>query len=197
MRTRELPIPAHFNADKVGQVWVCLMAVDVQNTFCLPDFELFVGGRSGRGAIDDNVRLCQFIYRNLGTITEIDPTMDTHTAMQIFHPIFLVNEAGEHPPPLTPISLEEVEQGVWKVNPAVAHSLAHGDYMALQQHLVHYCRKLSEHGKYLLMVWPYHSMLGGIGHCLVSAVEEALLFHNFARHSQTGIEVKGGNPLPE
>jgi len=223
---RELPIPAHFNVDKVGQVWrvpyqdmareaqtwakqydiqpaasdkvrVCLMTVDVQNTFCLPDFELFVGGRSGRGAIDDNVRLCQFIYRNLGTITEIDPTMDTHTAMQIFHPIFLVNEAGEHPQPLTPISLQEVEQGVWKVNPAVAHSLAHGDYMMLQKHLVHYCHKLSDRGKYLLMIWPYHSMLGGIGHCLVAAVEEALFFHNIARSSQTGFEIKGGNPLTE
>src|SRR3989441_7901719 len=100
MSARELPMPAHFNAAKVGQVWrvpyqdrareaqawarqhdiqpaavdqvrVCLMAVDVQNTFCLPDFELFVGGRSGRGAIEDNIRLCQFIYRNLGAITEI------------------------------------------------------------------------------------------------------------------------------
>lgn len=226
MSARELPIPAHFNADKVGQVWrvpyqdrarevqawarqhdiqpaasdkvrLCLMAIDVQNTFCLPDFELFVGGRSGRGAIEDNVRLCQFIYRNLGTITEIDPTMDTHTAMQIFHPIFLVNESGEQPPPLTPIFLDEVEQGRWKVNPAVADSLAHGDYMALQKHLVHYCRKLSDNGKYLLMIWPYHSMLGGIGHCLVSAVEEALFFHNLARSSQTGFEIKGGNPLTE
>ena len=30
--------------------------------------------------------------------------------MQIFHPIFLVNDAGEHPQPLTPIALEEVEK---------------------------------------------------------------------------------------
>jgi nicotinamidase-related amidase len=226
MSHRELPIPAHFDADKVGQVWrvpyqdrareaqawarqhdikpaasdkvkICLVAIDVQNTFCLPDFELFVGGRSGRGAIEDNVRLCRFIYRNLGTITEIDPTMDTHTAMQIFHPVFLVNDAGEHPQPLTPISPEEVEKGAWKVNPAVANSLANGNYMALHNHLLHYCRKLSEQDKYLLMIWPYHSMLGGIGHCLVSAVEEALFFHNLARHSQTGFEIKGGHPLTE
>ncbi len=40
-------------------------------------------------------------------------------------------------------------------------------------------------------------MLGGIGHALVSAVEEALFFHNFARHSQTNFEIKGGNPLTE
>lgn len=226
MHHRALPIPAHFDAENVGQIWrvpyqerareaqawakqhaimpaandevrICLLAIDVQNTFCLPDFELYVGGRSGRGAIEDNVRLSQFIYRNLASLTEIDPTMDTHTAMQIFHPIFLVNEAGEHPQPLTPITLEEVEQGVWKVNPEVASSLAHGDYRLLQQHLLHYCRTLSEHGKYALMIWPYHAMLGGIGHCLVSAIEEALFFHNIARHSQTGVEIKGGNPLTE
>lgn len=222
----DLPLPVHFDPAQVGQVWrvpyqaraqearswasqyniapaatdttrLCLLAIDVQNTFCLPDFELFVGGSSGRGAVDDNVRLCEFIYRNLAVLTEIDPTMDTHTAMQIFHPVFLVNNAGEHPQPLTPIALEDVEQGVWKVNPAIVPSLGQGDYTAVQQHLLHYCRKLSEAGKYTLMIWPYHSMLGGIGHCLVSAVEEALFFHNMARCSQTGFEIKGGHPLTE
>ena len=32
-------------------VRVCLVTVDCQNTFCIPGFELFVGGRSGRGAV--------------------------------------------------------------------------------------------------------------------------------------------------
>jgi nicotinamidase-related amidase len=26
---------------------ICLLAVDVQNTFCIPGYELFVAGRSG------------------------------------------------------------------------------------------------------------------------------------------------------
>jgi nicotinamidase-related amidase len=221
-----LPIPPHFDRDRVGQVWrvpyqeraaeaeawakrhglapaardavrICLMPIDCQNTFCIPDFELFVGGRSGNGAVEDSRRLCEFVYHNLSVLTEIDPTLDTHTAMQIFHSIFLVNDAGEHPAPMTAISLEDVEQGRWKVNPAVAPSVANGNYVALQDHLLHYCRKLSEGGKYQLMVWPYHAMLGGIGHALVSAVEEACFFHNLARKSQTGFEVKGGNPLVE
>ena len=68
-----------------------LLLVDCQNTFCLPGFELFVGGRSGRGAVEDNERLCTFIYRNLHSITEIIPTMDTHTTQQIFHPMFWVD----------------------------------------------------------------------------------------------------------
>lgn len=44
---------------------MCLLLIDVQNTFCIPSFELFVGGQSGTGAVEDNRRLCEFIYRNL------------------------------------------------------------------------------------------------------------------------------------
>jgi nicotinamidase-related amidase len=150
------------------------------------------------GAVEDNVRLCEFIYRNLGQITAIVPTMDTHTAMQIFHPIFWVNDAGEHPSPAaTTITFEDVQRGVWKVNPRVAYSLAKGDYDTLQGHALHYTKRLTEDGKYPLTVWPYHSMLGGIGHVLVSAVEEAIFFHCIARSSQTNFEVKGDNPLTE
>ncbi|AFY79016.1 MAG: isochorismatase [Hydrococcus sp. C42_A2020_068] len=223
----QLPIPSFFDRKKVGEVWrvpyqqraaeakawakqhnikpaaedktrVSLVLIDVQNTFCIPEFELFVGGRSGKGAVEDNIRLCEFIYHNLDVITEIAATMDTHTAMQIFHPIFWINDTGEHPiPAATTISLEDLEKGLWKVNPAVAASIAGGDYSTLQKHALHYVKKLSEAGKYLLTVWPYHSMLGGIGHALVSAVEEAIFFHNIARNSQTIFEIKGNNPLTE
>jgi len=222
----QLPIPPFFTATQVGQVWrvpyqqraseaalwakqhgiqpaatdtkrVCLLVIDIQNTFCIPDFELFVGGQSGQGAIEDNVRLCQFIYRNLDVITEIVPTMDTHTAFQIFHPIFWVNADNEHPIPIaTMISLEDVEQGAWRVNPVIAANLGQ-DYDKLHHYALHYTRQLTQDGKYPLTVWTYHSMLGGIGHALVSAVEEAMFFHCIARASQTRFELKGNHPLTE
>ncbi|HEY9767579.1 MAG TPA: hypothetical protein V6C71_03615 [Coleofasciculaceae cyanobacterium] len=40
-------------------------------------------------------------------------------------------------------------------------------------------------------------MLGGIGHALVSAVEEAIFFHSIVRKSPTRFELKGNNPLTE
>ncbi|MEG4072591.1 isochorismatase [Microcoleus sp. Pol14C2] len=223
----QLPIPEHFDPKKVGEFWrvpyqeravqaqdwakqhsiqpassdknrICLLIIDAQNTFCLPEFELFVGGRSGSGAVDDNLRLCEFIYSNLNAITTIAPTMDTHTAMQIFHPIFWINEAGEHPlPAATSITFEDVQKGIWKVNPAVADSISGGNFSALEKQAFHYVKKLSDDGKYPLTIWPYHSMLGGIGHALVSAVEEAVFFHTIARNSQAVFEIKGGNPLTE
>ena len=174
---------------------VGLLLIDVQNTFCLPEFELFVGGKSGKGAIEDNIRLCQFIYRHLGSITEIIPTMDSHTAMQIFHPIFWVDEAQQHPAPATMISLEQVQQGKWRVNPNLQS--VGKDFSDLEQHALHYVQKLHDEGKYPLTIWPYHSMLGGIGHALVSAVEEAIFFHSIARQSPTRFELKGNNPLTE
>jgi len=221
----ELPLPPHFDASRVGEVWrvpyedrareapawaakhgvrpaahdafrIALLVVDAQNTFCVPDFELFVAGRSGRGAVDDSRRLCDFVYRNLGAITQTFPSLDTHHAMQVFHAVWLVDEHGEHPAPYTLVSADDVTAGRWRVNPAVADSLGlDPDYTA--RHLAHYTRRLAEGGKYDLTIWPYHAMLGGIGHALVSAVEEALFFHGMARSSQPDFQVKGDNPLTE
>ncbi len=154
------------------------------------------------GAVDDTRRLCEFIYRNLDVITEIIPTLDTHIAAQIFHPIFWIDEAGEHPAPMTLIPFEAVQQGKWRVNPAVAKSLSVQSSQSDQAQTVeafalHYAKQLSENGKYPLTIWPYHSMLGGVGHALVSAFEEACFFHNMVRRSQTRFEIKGDNPLTE
>ncbi|MFM6006415.1 MAG: isochorismatase, partial [Sphaerospermopsis kisseleviana] len=83
----QLPIPPHFHPNKVGEIYrvpyqqlaavaetwitqynippaatdknrICLLLIDVQNTFCIPEFELYVGGQSGTAAVDDNKRLC-------------------------------------------------------------------------------------------------------------------------------------------
>lgn len=225
MKKKELPIPPHFRPGGTGDVFrveyekisriasewsaghgvspssadsfrVSLIIVDAQNTFCIPGFELFVGGRTGSGAVEDNRRLCEFIYKNLHLITEIAPTMDTHQAMQIFHSIFFVNDRGEHPAPYTLISVEDVEGGRWKFNTGIAGSMSYGeDY--IQRHLLHYTKELRRSGKYDLTIWPYHAMLGGIGHALVSTVEEAVFFHTIARYSQPDIHVKGDHPLTE
>jgi len=225
MATDDLPIPAHFDPTSVDRIWrvpygqraeeaeawardqaiapahndgfkLALVLVDVQNTFCIPGFELFVAGRSGNGAIEDNVRLCRFIYRNLHRITQITPTMDTHDAMQIFHPIFLVDAEGSHPAPLTLVSKADVDQGRWRFNPDVAPNLGITPEEG-QRHLEHYVNELSAREKYDLTIWPYHVMLGGISHALVPAIEEAVFFHTIARMSQPDHEIKGLNPLTE
>lgn len=221
----KFPLPDFFDRDKVGSVWrvpyeeraaaardwvrqhrlqpasadrttTWLMLVDVQNTFCIPGYELYVAGASGRAAVDDNIRLCEFIYRNLGHITRITATMDTHHTAQIFHAIFFVDADGNHPAPYTDIHAADLREGKWKFNPALAGQFGIApDYG--QQMLVHYAEELEKKGKYALTVWPYHAMLGGIGHALVSSIEEALFFHSVARATQYDIEIKGDKPFTE
>ena len=175
---------------------VCLVVVDVQNTFCVPGFELFVAGRSGRAAVDDNRRLCEFLYRNLDAVTQIVPTLDTHQAMQVFHAVWLVDAEGRHPDPYTLVSAAEVAEGRWQIDPAVAEGLGL-DLDYARRHLAYYTRELEKSGKYQLTIWPYHAMLGGVGHALVSAVEEAIFFHTIARRSQPDFQPKGRSPLTE
>lgn len=218
-------IPDFFNVEQVGTVWrvpyeerarqardwahlhalepasvsstrTWLLLIDVQNTFCIPEFELYVGGRSGRGAIDDNIRLCEFIYRNLANITHITATMDTHKALQVFHAVFFVDQDGNHPVPYSDIHVANLKDGKWKFNPALADEFNIAPEYG-QQMLIHYAEELEKKGKFALTIWPYHAMLGGIGHALVSSVEEALFFHSMARNTQYEIEIKGDKPFTE
>jgi nicotinamidase-related amidase len=220
-----LPLPSFFDPQKTAQVWrvpyeqraaqagdwaarhglapaasaprrVWLLLIDVQNTFCIPEFELYVAGRSGSGAVDDNVRLCQFIYRNLGIITDISATMDTHLSQQVFHAIFFVDPQGHHPAPYTNILADDLQAGTWKFNPALAPRFGITPEYG-QKMLIHYADELQKKGKYALTVWPYHAMLGGIGHALVASVEEAIFFHAMARLSQPSFEIKGDQAWTE
>lgn len=221
----ELPVPPTVDPDRADSVWrvpyeeraaeaeawarehglppaaddtvrIALILVDVQNTFCVPGHELYVGGRSGTAAVEDNRRLARFVYRNLGRLTTLVPTMDTHQAMQVFHSVFLIDADGNHPAPYSQVSVEDVRSGAWRFNPRVAPSLGITPEYG-QRHLEHYCAQLAESGKLAMTVWPYHAMLGGIGHALVSPIEEAVYFHTLARSAQADIRVKGRNPLTE
>jgi len=176
---------------------VALLLIDVQNTFCLPEFELFVAGRSGRGAVEDVERIAELLYRRLDGVTQVIATLDTHSAAQIFHPVFWLDAEGRHPAPHTVIRVEDVESGRYRVNPALAPLVAPRKDFDLAEWGRRYARQLAEGGKYPLVVWPYHSMLGGIGHALVALVEEAVFFHGVARQSPTRLEIKGRHALTE
>lgn len=221
----QFPLPSFFDSARVGAIWkvdyasraesarqyalqhklrqasaakdrISLLLIDVQNTFCIPGFELFVGGRSGNGAVEDNLRLCEFIYKNIGAITHITATLDTHSAHQIFHPSFFVDKDGNHPSPYSNIHVADLQNNTWIFNPALASQFNIAPEYG-QQMMIHYAETLEKKGKFALTIWPYHAMLGGIGHALVPAVEEAVFFHSIARNSPTQFEIKGDKPFTE
>jgi nicotinamidase-related amidase len=176
---------------------VHLLLIDVQKDFCFPKGSLYVGGRSGRGALDDNRRTAEFIYRNMNALTNITTTMDTHFAFQIFFPSFWVDKEDRPLAPFREITTDDIDRGDVRPNPAVASWLCNGNYPWLLKQVRFYCAELEKAGKYRLYLWPPHCILGSDGHALAGVLHEARMFHSYARGAQSWVEVKGGNALTE
>lgn len=224
----ELPLPSFYKPDRVGEIYIpdygavaaaalaqkkaagvkpaaldkfriMVVSIDSQNTFCIPGFPLFVGGRSGTGAVDDTRRATEFMYRNAGVITDMSFTLDTHRGIAIFHPMWWVDEKGEHPAPFTQIGYAEVKAGKWRVAPGIAYAVFRdaSKQTYLERYSIHYTKTLEEKGNYKLTIWPYHGIFGGVGHALVSALDEAAFYIESLRGSARELQVKGGNPLTE
>ncbi len=158
---------------------VAAFGIDVQVGFCTPGASLFVPG-----AVEDTTRTVEWLYRNLDKLTGLFFSMDTHRVFQIFHPAWWVDAQGKHPPPFTPVFHEEVRAGKWT---PVSHP----------KESLEYVKRLEATGKYVLTVWPYHTLLGALSHALVPAVMEAALFHACARRHQTHFETKGTHAMTE
>jgi nicotinamidase-related amidase len=158
---------------------IAAFGIDVQVGFCTPGASLFVPG-----AVEDTQRTIEWLYRHMDKISGMFFSLDTHRVFQIFHPAWWVDEKGQHPPPLTPIFYDDVKKGKWS---AVVHP----------KESLEYVQKLEASKKYVLTIWPYHTLLGGLSHALVPAMMEAALFHASARKHQTHFETKGTHALTE
>jgi len=167
--------PAHED-----QLKIAFFGIDIQIDFALPLGSLFVPG-----AVEDSTRTIEFIYRNLSKLTSLHFSLDTHKIFQIFHPIFWIdNETGTYPAPFTLITSKLIRSG--RFTPAL-----------FPQECIEYCEELEKTGRYVLCIWPFHTLLGSVGHAMVPSVFEAATFHAVARHSQTHFETKGIHPLTE
>lgn len=190
-RTKQKLLPVGGDKTKIH-----LLVIDDQFDFTFPEGALFVSGRSGKGAMEAQDRLVRFVYQNLGGLSQITCTMDTHLPFQVFFPCAHIREDGSHPDPHTIITADEYRKGVYKPNPAMAKQLG-VDPVWLERQFVHYCEELEKQSKYSLYLWPYHCLLGTNGHRLAGVVDQARLFHSFARGAENRPEIKGGNPLTE
>lgn len=197
------------------KVKINLLLIDVQRDFCHPEGTLYVGGRSGVGAIEDSKRIAQFIYKNVDLITKTTVTLDTHFPLQIFFSNFFVDKNGVELNPHTLIDVKEVSGKKYLINLDLAGNVINDFVMPnprvalelgvsldwLYKQCVYYCEQLKDPNsgrkKYTLYLWPEHCMIGTIGHTLVGVVNEARMFHAYARSSQPAIEIKGGHPLSE
>ncbi len=158
---------------------VILLLVDPQVDFIHPD-----GALSVPGAVDDTRRTVAWIYRHVAQITTISASLDSHLPTQIFFATWWRNPAGQHPAPFTAISAADVEAGRWL---PVYEPEWSRDYV----------RTLGASAKKLLMIWPYHTLIGTPGHAITPTLYEAIAYHSAARGAQPRFVPKGSLPKTE
>jgi len=173
---------------------VILSIIDNQVDFTNPD----LGNLYVAGAEQDLDRLCQFIFNNVGSISHVLASLDTHYLYQPFHAFMWMAGAkntlskttgqpyqeGEHPDPFTLISKQDIDDGVWRP-------------CRLPTRMREMIEKLEQDGKKTLCIWPLHCILGTPGHALDPALMEAIFFHASARKNQYDLTEKGRSQSAE
>ncbi len=150
-----------------------LILVDEQVDFIHTDGALCVPG-----AVDDTRRLIEWLFRNLGKVTHIAASLDTHYPVQIFFPTWWVDAEGRHPAPFTLITAQDVDAGRWRPVFEVEWSKQ-------------YVHRLEEQAKKVLTIWPYHTLMGTPGHAITPALYEAIAYHAAARSTEPTFLAKG------
>jgi len=158
-----------------------LLIIDPQVDFCDPQR----GALYVPGAEHDMARLTRMIRRLKDKIDDIHVTLDSHHFIHIAHPIFWKDSRGAHPPVFTRITLADVEQGVW--TPIVP---------GMYRRALDYVRKLEQHGRYELTIWPPHCLIGSPGHTVFPELFTALTEWE-ARFAFVDYVTKGSNILTE
>lgn len=125
-----------------------LLIIDPQNDFCDPKGALYV-----QNAHEDIHRLAKLVTRIGDKLNDIHVTLDSHHFVDIAHPIFWINSQGKHPDVFTVISLDDVKNGVWRTTEP-----------AYQTRGLEYVSSLEANGRYPLIIWPPHCLIGSWGY---------------------------------
>ncbi len=158
---------------------ILLLLIDPQVDFIHEN-----GALSVPGAVDDTRRTIEWLFDNLEQVTDIVVSLDSHNPLHIFFPGWWVDAAGNHPDVMTPITSEEVNDGRWQP-------------LFEEEWSRYYVRELERKAKKTLLIWPYHTLIGTIGHAITPALYEAITYHAEARRSQPTFVIKGRIPITE
>ncbi len=156
-----------------------LLVIDVQNDFCDPEGALFVPG-----AVEDAMRLRDFIRGKGTALDAIFLSQDTHLIHDISHPYAWQDAEGTPPPPFTPIARRDLDAGRWR--PRFA-----------EEAMARYLEALEAQNKFEHLIWPEHCLQGSWGHAFYPPLMEAVLEWSHATGRDYTVVMKGLSPLTE
>jgi nicotinamidase/pyrazinamidase len=176
-----------------------LVVIDPQNDFmdiragegdpvglALPDGTRFRSTLPVPGALADMARVAAMIERLGGRLGRIHVTLDSHRVIDVAHPAFWRDAAGAAPPPFTLITHADVDSGAWSPRRP-----------EWRPRMLDYTAELERAGKFVLMVWPEHCLVGSWGHNVADTLRGALAAWERAQGVPTDFVAKGLNIFTE
>ena len=134
-----------------------LLLVDMQNDFCTPEGSLYIPG-----SVENCTNTARFIQKNSEYIHSIYATFDCHCTYHIAHAVFWRDANGNIPPDYTEITYADYSRGKYRpVDPSV------------EKRVEKYLQELEARGRYSLILWPPHCLMGSYGMMLEKQVWEA------------------------
>lgn len=155
-----------------------LLVIDPQNDFMdQPGAALSVPG-----AMKDVERLAKMIARVGNKLSDVHVTLDSHHPIHVAHGIMWVDQNGNPPPPFTQITANDVRKGVWRAR-----------YPKWQDWQLSYVETLEANGRYVLIIWPQHCLIGSWGHNVQENLHKALTQWENDRFGMVNYVTKGSN----
>lgn len=128
---------------------VHLLIIDPQNDF----MDISGAALPVAGANDDMVRLAGLVDRIGLKLRKIHVTLDSHQVVDIAHPAFWRDADGNLPDPMTIISAASIKDATWTTR-----------IPEFRKRAIDYAETLEADGKYQIMVWPPHCLIGSAGY---------------------------------
>ena len=159
-----------------------LVIIDPQNDFMdIPEATLPV-----MGANADMDRVADLVRRSGHKFDDIHVTMDSHRVIDVGHAAMWQDAHGKNPDPFTLISAQDIEKGVWVPRDP-----------SRRQCMIGYAHSLEAGGKYQIMVWPTHCLIGTPGWCVQKNLMAALQEWERKEFANVDYVTKGSNPWTE
>jgi len=159
-----------------------LLIIDPQNDFC----DILGAALPVPGANADMLRLAALMKQARGKLTDIAVTLDSHASVGIERTTFWTAANGHPVAPFTQIVEGDVRAG----------HFAPRDPQRLPEVLA-YLQALEHGGRYRLIVWPVHCVLGTWGHNIHEAVAAELAGWEQETQRTAFRVLKGLNPMTE
>lgn len=161
---------------------IALLIIDPQKDFHSG------GALAVPGADGDCARTKAFVKKHAGSIDAVVVTLDSHSVMHIAHPSFW-EKGGDptaRPAPFTELRADAIARGEWRARDP-----------RLRVWAIEYARQLEAGGRFTLVVWPEHCLVGSEGHAVAAPIRDAI--NDWSRASGKAIAwlTKGANDRTE